>query len=181
LVIYSLDDPNYQNRSQAEAPVVEYYDAAMDHYFMTMNTNEILALDSNRFPGWLRTGQKFLGYVTGSFGSGNADVARFYGLPSAGLDSHFFTLDAAEIKFVQTALSNAWILETFTAFEIWQPLTATGLCPTNTLPIYRLWNGRTDSNHRYTIDPAIRQDMIAKGWLPEGYGPDGVVMCAPAV
>jgi hypothetical protein len=73
------------------------------------------------------------------------------------------------------------MLEDDEAFAIWQPLTEMGFCPTNTLPVYRLWNGRTDSNHRYTIDPAVRQDMIAKGWLPEGYGPDGVVMCSPAL
>ena len=31
------------------------------------------------------------------------------------------------------------------------------------------------------FDPAVRQQMIARGWIPEGYGPDGVVMCSPAL
>jgi hypothetical protein len=178
LQVFAADDPWYQGAAfkPVAVPVIEYYDAALDHYFMTANANEIVALDANRFPGWLRTGQMFFGYDRGLSG-----VSRYYGLPSAGLDSHFFTLDVAENQFVRTVLSWAWIVEEDGAFVIWQPLTATGFCPTNTLPVYRLWNERMDSNHRYTIDPAVRQDMIAKGWIPEGYGPDGVVMCAPAL
>src|SRR5207244_3773720 len=48
-----------------------------------------------------------------------------------------------------------------------------------TLPVYRLWNQRSDSNHRYTIDPAIKSLMITKSYIPEGYGPNAVNMCAP--
>jgi hypothetical protein len=176
LHVFAADDPSYQSARPMAAPVIEYYDAALDHYFMTANTNEIAALVADQFPGWLRTGQTFFGYV-----SGYGPVARYYGLPSAGLDSHFFTLDWAENQFVRAVLSYAWMLEDDRAFAIWQPLTATGFCPTNTLPVYRLWNGRTDSSHRYTIDPMVRHEMNAKGWLPEGYGPDGVVMCSPAL
>jgi hypothetical protein len=35
-----------------------------------------------------------------------------------------------------------------------------------------------DSNHRYTTSAAIKADMLAAGYIAEGYGPDGVVMCA---
>jgi uncharacterized protein DUF5648 len=187
LRVLAIDDPYYQVNRPVEAPIIEYYDSVLDHYFMTMDVNEILALDTaaaeDLFPGWRRTGQKFFGYAQHSFfrSDSNTAVSRYYGLPSAGLDSHFFTVDVGEMIFVGTVLSNAWILENTLAFQIVQPLTATGFCPANTLPVYRLWNGRSDSNHRYTIDPAIRQDMIAKGWRPEGYGPNGVVMCAPAL
>jgi hypothetical protein len=45
--------------------------------------------------------------------------------------------------------------------------------------VYRLWNGKANAGHRYTVDAGVRLDMIAKGWIPEGYGPDGVVMCVP--
>jgi hypothetical protein len=34
-------------------------------------------------------------------------------------------------------------------------------------------------NHRYTIDPDVRTQMIAVGWIPEGNGPDGVFTCVP--
>ena len=42
------------------------------------------------------------------------------------------------------------------------------------LPMYRLWNGRADSNHRFTTDPRIRDEMIARGYVSEG-----VAMCVP--
>jgi len=29
------------------------------------------------------------------------------------------------------------------------------------------------------VEPAVRSQMVARGWLPEGDGPDLVVMCAP--
>jgi hypothetical protein len=48
-----------------------------------------------------------------------------------------------------------------------------------TAPIYRLYDNRPDANHRYTTDAQIRLAMIASGWIPEGYGPMGVVMCSP--
>jgi hypothetical protein len=37
---------------------------------------------------------------------------------------------------------------------------------------------RIDSDHRYATDLAIRGQMIAKGYVPEDYGPDCVAMCA---
>ena len=43
--------------------------------------------------------------------------------------------------------------------------------------MYRLWNQRADSNHRYTADPATKALMLAKGYVAEGYGPDAVIMC----
>jgi hypothetical protein len=43
--------------------------------------------------------------------------------------------------------------------------------------VYRLWNHRADSNHRYTADAATRAAMLARGYAPEGYGPLGVAMC----
>lgn len=32
---------------------------------------------------------------------------------------------------------------------------------------------------RYTTDLAVRNAMLVLGWIPEGYGPIGVIMCAP--
>ena len=37
----------------------------------------------------------------------------------------------------------------------------------------------SDSNHRYTTDPAVKAQMIAKGYVAEGYGADAVAMCSP--
>ena len=45
------------------------------------------------------------------------------------------------------------------------------------LPVYRLWNQRADSNHRYTTDPGIKAYMQSKNYVAEGYGADAVAMC----
>lgn len=56
-------------------------------------------------------------------------------------------------------------------------LPASGACPANLVPVYRLYNrggkSRTEPNHRYVTDPALHEAMQAKGWLSEG-----VHMCA---
>ena len=39
--------------------VVEYYNATLDHYFITPLANEIAALDSGTIAGWTRTGLAF--------------------------------------------------------------------------------------------------------------------------
>jgi hypothetical protein len=58
-------------------------------------------------------------------------------------------------------------------------LPAAGTCPANTTPIYRVFDQRPDTNHRYTTSREVRNTMVAKGWVAEGDGPDLVVMCAP--
>ena len=161
------------------AAVVEYFHPLRNHYFMTQNTAEIAALDAGAHPGWQRTGQSLLAYRPGQTHSRLPAVQRFYGLPSGGLDTHFFAIDYAD-QFALTygALSSAWVLETDNAFEIGRP-DPDGNCPGGQIPVYRLWNQRVDSNHRYTTDPAIKAQMIAQGYVAEGYGPDVVDMCAP--
>lgn len=170
--VFALTDPVYQTFRQVEAPVVEYYNPALDDYFMTMDPAEIDALARNSgFPSsWERTYYQFFAYMPPSFSGSSTNVRRYY-LAGRG-SSHFFTFDNAEAA----SLSSAWVLENDAAFAIWEPNRATGVCPPNTLPVYRLANG---SKHRYTINTFVRADMIAKGWIPEGYGPDGVVMCSP--
>jgi hypothetical protein len=58
------------------------------------------------------------------------------------------------------------------------PNTVTGACPPGTISVYRVWDNRADSNHRYTTSTAIRAQMDTLGWIAEGYGPDQVIMCA---
>jgi carboxypeptidase C (cathepsin A) len=64
-------------------------------------------------------------------------------------------------------------------FYIEVPDRTSGACPANTDPIYRVYDNRADANHRYVLTPTLRATMTARGWIPEGYGPDAVVMCAP--
>jgi hypothetical protein len=59
------------------------------------------------------------------------------------------------------------------------PDTASGACPPQTTAVYRVWNQRADSNHRYTTDFALRAQMLGRGYIGEGYGPNAVAMCSP--
>jgi hypothetical protein len=167
---------------------VEYYYSPRDHYFMTANPAEIAALDSGAFPGWVRTGQQFPVYLSDPAIPGNSllsPVCRYYGLPSAGLDSHFFSGSPAECAAVAAAWPTQWLLETPNAFYVFlpQPHYSNSVpqdpaaCPFGTEPVYRLYNNRADVNHRYTTSLAIRQQMLDAGWIAEGYGATGVAMC----
>jgi len=101
--------------------------------------------------------------------------------------SHFFSASAAECDVVAKSAPGG-VLETSSAFRTWLPLAASGTCPAvpegasniRLVPVYRLWNGHADSNHRYTTDPAIRAAMLKAGWIAEGYGNEGVAMCVPS-
>ena len=165
--------------------VIEYYDAARDHYFVSALQSEIDALDLQRFPGWNRTGQSFAAYATQeSGGPGAQPVCRFYIPPENG-DSHFLSASvlecAALLQLKQfNPLYSGYVYETPSAFFIALPDASTGACPLATIPVYRLWNNRADSNHRYTTDPATKVALVARGYIPEGYGTDAAAMCAPA-
>ena len=161
---------------------VEYYNSNLHHYFMTASSNEIAALDAGVFSGWSRTGQVFPGLYLGNPSTDAAitpvaPVCRYYGVPSAGLDTHFFTAFATECAVIPQLWPNSWILETPNAFYVSLPNITDGSCPDGTIPLYRLFNGRPDVNHRYTTSLEIRQQMIDQQWIPEGYGAIGVGMC----
>ena len=160
--------------SRATATVVEYYRADRDHYFLTSDPVEIAGLDAGVFAGWARTGYGFSAFAHAAAGAG--PVCRFYLPPPE--DSHFFTASSAECAIV-AAEHPTFILENAAAFHIGLPDPVTGVCGPGETPVYRLWNRRADTNHRYTIDPAIRAAMLAQGWIAEGYGPNAVAMCAP--
>ncbi len=160
---------------------VEYYYQKLDHYFMTANAGEIAALDGGQFPGWQRTGLSFKVLDPATAIPGVVPVCRFYGNPLSGLDSHFYSASATECEQVKQRFPGAWIFESDNVFLVRLPDPASGQCAPGSAPIYRSWNGRTDSNHRYTTDANIQRAMVAKGYLAEGYGPSmPVAMCSPS-
>jgi hypothetical protein len=163
--------------SAALSSALEFYDPALDHYFMTADATEISDLDHGMHSGWTRTGHAF---AVGSEPAAYAEpVCRFYGLPSAGLDSHFYSANAGECENVKLRFADAWSFESSSVFAAALPDTVTGECPAQMQPVYRLWNARKDSNHRYTTDASVRQGMLARGFVAEGYGAQGVAMCSP--
>jgi uncharacterized protein (DUF1800 family) len=156
--------------------VIEYYNATLDHYFISALPADITALDSGRFAGWARTGKKFGAYPSAAPGA--SPVCRFY-LPPQNGDSHFYSASPGECDEVKAKFPSL-VYESATVMYIGLPDAATGACGTGLVPVYRLWNKRADSNHRYTTERTTRDAMIAKGYVPEGYGPDGVAMCSPS-
>ena len=71
----------------------------------------------------------------------------------------------------------AWGLEASEVFQMDLPDAVTGACPAGGVPIYRTFNRRKDVNHRYTTSIVIRDQMVAKGGIAEGYGPNAVTLC----
>ena len=157
--------------------VVEYYHAGFGHYFITSFTADISALDSGKFAGWARTGRTFNAY-TSSNGYVTA-VCRFFTVAFPPKSSHFYTSNFAECRGLQ-ASNKDWTFEA-EAFYVQQANEQTGSCPTGYRAVYRLYNDGQGGapNHRYTTDPAVRIEMMGKGWIPEGFGPEGVGFCSP--
>lgn len=162
---------------------IEYYHAEFDHFFVSSLAPDIDALDSGRIPGWVRTGQVF---GAAASAAPNLDpVCRFY-IPPAKGDSHFFSASVAECATVLGRIGvdpdyAGYVYESPAAWFTALPDTASGACPVGMVPVWRLWNQRVDSNHRYTAQPGVRGQMLGRGYVAEGYGPDAVGMCAPAL
>jgi hypothetical protein len=158
----------------ATAIAVEFHNPALDHYFLTHRESEIAILDTGAtIKGWVRTGEAFAVYAGAQAGS--SPVCRFY-IPPAKGDSHFYGRGSAECSATGAA-NPTFVNEDPQFFHVVLPVG--GECPAGTAPVYRVFSNRADANHRYMVSRALRGQMAAAGWLPEGDGPDLVVMCSP--
>jgi hypothetical protein len=166
------------NNPTGAVVVVEFYNQTLQHYFMSADPDEINKLDTGVFIGWERTGLRFLAYASSV--AGTNPVCRFYRAPGYG-DSHFYSASPAECAATAAAHPVDWIYESPNVFYIPLPDQANGACPVGTAPLWRFFNQVT-TNHRYTGDVKTRDEMRADPvtWIPEGYGTDAVIMCAPA-
>ena len=169
----------------APLSLVEYRNGPLDHYFVTADPAERAAIESGLAgPGWERT--VTLGHVwdpnvagiAGTAGAGDrVAICRFYGNPQVGADghrlgpnSHFYTADPDECEAVKH--DRGWVFEGV-VFEAMK--TTAGGCTPPLVAVRRNYNQRfreNDSNHRYSIDPAVGAQMTARGWADEG-----VVFC----
>ena len=81
--------------SAGERIVVEYHNAALNHYFITADPAEAAMLDAGILvPGWNRTGFNFKAWPAGA--PQGLSTCRFFGTPAVGPNSHFYTIDPAE-------------------------------------------------------------------------------------
>lgn len=163
--------------------VIEYFHAEFNHYFVTILTAELAALDSGTQSGWMRTGKRFYAWKSAADAPTAASpVCRFY-IPPAQGNSHFYSASPAECAIVDAQFPT-FDYESPEVMYVLLPDAATGACPGVTAPVFRLWNdpashGRTDNNHRFTTDTTTWDKMVAAGSVPEGYGAKGIGMCAP--
>ena len=192
LLIAGQDDSGallarYSIRSIAanNAMVVEFYNPALQHYFVTGEPVEAAAIDGGAAgPGWQRTGK--------GFGSGGVSlVCRFYGNTNPnpvtgaiyGPNSHFYTADPREcagLRSLYTPAGKSWKFESYDFSTSLPDFAANDrtTCRAGTMPVYRAYNNGfargIDSNHRLTSDFAAYQQTVATGWIGEG-----IAMCAP--
>ena len=153
-----------------ERDVVEFYNASLDHYFITAEPAEAAMLDAGIIvPGWARTGFAFKAYAQDA-GPG-VPTCRFFGTPGVGPNSHFYTIDARECARVRS--DPHWQFEGLAFAE--EPA-AGGLCPANRVPVTRLYNNGMggQASHRFITSHSESVAMVASGWLVEG-----PVFCAP--
>jgi hypothetical protein len=151
---------------------IEYYNATLDHYFITWVPAEQANLDAGNTPTrWTRTGYSFNAFAAAS--AQTSPVCRYYIPPALG-DSHFFGRGTAECT--ATGQKNpTFVLEDPAFMQMVLPVG--GICPEGAVPIYGVFDNRPDANHRYMTDRSVRDQMVAKGWIAEGDGPARVVMC----
>lgn len=164
-------------------PVIEYYHAGLDHYFVTADRAEFTALDRGAFGSWKRTRVSFHAWPAGT--AGHSPVCRLHANPAYGTVTHFLTpADSPEFAhgcddLLDPKYGDAWLLESRDVFRVDVPDALTGTCPPGGVPVYRLWNRRADTNHRYTSSSALRTIMVAtEGYVAEGFGADRVILCA---
>lgn len=158
---------------------VEFYNANLNHYFMSSLAPDIDALDTGRLPGWVRTGEVFYVYPAQvGDGAQASPVCRILIPPPA--NSHFFSGSPQECADTLTKFP-FMTKETSAAFFINLPATSganAGVCPSGTVAVYRVFNNRADGNHRYMTNVSLRDMMVSLGGTAEGYGSQAVIMCA---
>jgi hypothetical protein len=158
--------------ADALGEVIEFYHEGLDHYFYSSDPNEIGGLDSGSgAKGWVRTGQKIRVLLAPGCppGAHEQNAYRFYGRPGIGPDTHFFTVDRQECRLLD---KNA--LWQYESAPFWAtPPDSHGACTwVGELPLYRIWRPFGVSNHRFTTERSIVDEMKGRGWVDEG-----IAMC----
>lgn len=161
--------------------LVEYYNAALDHYFLTPLPTEIALCDAGVAPcaGWVRTGATFEAFASADAAHGTIAVCRFFDDAYAPKSAHFYALHGLGCEETLARFPD-WRLESDDLFAMAAP-SPDGACAAGTRPVFRLFNDGLGGapDHRFTVDASIRATMIARGWIAEGYG-IGVAFCAPS-
>ena len=148
-----------------EQTSIEYYNASLDHYFITSDPNEVAILDEGQqIPGWQRTGYAFNVYAPDA--PEGVPACRFFGVPGVGPNTHFYTILPNECDAVKH--NPLWIFEGL-VFRVEGP-DGSGNCPADRVPVVRLYNNGKggQANHRYLTSHSETAAMVLDGWIVEG-------------
>jgi len=158
--------------SAHKVQAIEYFHAAIGHYFLTAQADEQYGLDNGFLPGWVRTGNAF--YVWDAATGSAQAVFRLFTVKFASKAAHFYTSSIAERDLRRVENGGDWTYEKIAYYL--QPAAGNG-CLSGTVPIYRMFNyGQTGApNHRFTTSYATYLDFtMNRDWAGEG-----IVFCSP--
>lgn len=182
--IVSLAGTGVAASGSTTTPMVEYYFAALDYYFITSHASDIALLDP--LPAWQRTGKTFNVFVAPQVGS--VGINRYYFDQVAVNNtrgSHFYTLVQAEktllasLNPVNSPSPRLPYNEGVDSYAFAPVVEGVGgSCAAGLTPVFRIFRGQArfpdNPNHRFTTDPAIYNAFVAQGWDGEG-----VKFCVP--
>ena len=164
--------------SAQSVTVVEYYNRALDAYFMTGRGNEQTLLDS--LPAdFSRTGMEFAATVASASASAAAAattvapqvrICRFYvNVVTPLTNSHFYGREGIDCESIRAQNLPGFDYEDFD-FAVAQP-DASGACAASTpIRVFRSFRAGTasrTSNHRYSTSLASYDALTAAGWTAE--------------
>lgn len=146
--------------------VVEYYNKAIDAYFITGRANEQTILDG--VADFQRTGMTFQATAVASAPASLTKICRFYiSATSPYVSSHFYGRQGVDCEPIRAQNLAGFSWEDYD-FATQQP--ASGACPAATTPVYRGFRaaaGGKTSNHRYSASQATYQTAIQAGYVGE--------------
>jgi hypothetical protein len=167
---YPLIKPALAPSAQAATvPVVEFYNALADQYFITADPFEIAGRDNSVPAGWVRTGYRFLAYADAAVAPAGAQpVCRLYAPPPHG-DVRFYSASAEECSAMLAQDGGHWLLESAAAFHIPVPGGSSAACPAGTQAVHRFADAGVPPRRRYAAEVDLRDALRGDaGWTAEG-------------
>lgn len=154
--------------AQTPVTVVEYYNRALDAYFITGRSNEQATLDA--VADFQRTGMSFAAVSASTAPPWYSQICRYYvNIAEPFTKSHFYGVKDTDCALIANARIAGFANE---GFDFATALPSPVGCPASEgVPVYRTFRaaaGGKSSNHRYTVSTAIRDSMVARGWANEG-------------
>ena len=148
--------------------VIEYYNTALDAYFITGRANEQTLLDTTA--GFQRTGMSFQATDATVASASMSRICRFYvSMTSPFTSSHFYGKEGSDCEGLRNQNIPGFTWEDYD-FSTVKP-DPNNVCPVGNVPLFRGFragvNGKT-SNHRYYPSAALCEAGAAAGYVCEG-------------